>query len=81
MGRDELLKQKREREEAQKELDQKYKNPASIKYDLFDEAGNKTGFVEYTPQNDIIFISPESAGINGKYIRSLRDILNKLLDG
>ena len=81
MGRDELLRQRKERDEAQKELDRKYKNPASIKYDLYDESGNKCGDTEYFPQTDQlqIFIKGR-VSIEGTVLKSLRDILNKILD-
>jgi hypothetical protein len=81
MGRDTLLKQKKEKEEALKEISQKYKDPASIKYDLFDEDGAKAGYVEYMPQSDTLYINAGSAvSIEGCVLKSLRDVLNKLLD-
>jgi hypothetical protein len=80
MGRDTLLRQKKEKEEALKEISQKYKDPASIKYDLFDESGAKAGYVEYTPESDVLFISTGNARVEGRVLKSLRDVLNKLLD-
>jgi len=56
MGRDELLRQKKEREEALKEIDQKFKDPLSVKYELFDEKGNKAGHLEYHPKGDTVGI-------------------------
>jgi hypothetical protein len=85
MGRDELLRQKREKEEARKafsdELNKKYKDPASIKYDLFDEAGVKVGYVEYFPDSDNLYIDTGfGMSVKGCALKSLRDILNKILD-
>jgi len=75
------LQQKKEKEEALKELSQKYKDPSSIKYDLYNDNGDKVGFAEYTPQNDNLFISSGApSSIQGNVLKSLRDILNKLLD-
>ena len=81
MGRDELLKQKRERDAALNELNQKYKDPAGIKYDLLDETGNVAGSLEYMPKSDsVILHAPKRAEIDGNMLKSLRDALNKLLD-
>ena len=81
MGRDELLRQKKARDEAQKELERKYKNPASIKYDLYNESGNKCGSVEYAPQSDkLILYNGSITTIEGTVLKSLRDVLNKILD-
>ena len=81
MGRNDLLRQRKERDEAQKELDQKYKNPSSVKYDLCDEYGNNHGNAEYFPQTDQLQIFTKSrVSIEGALLKSLRDVLNKLLD-
>ena len=82
MGRDELLKQKKEYDEAIKEVMQKHKDPASIKYDVQYETGSPAGYVEYTPKNDTISISADGAHatFSGKMLKSLRDALNKILD-
>jgi len=81
MGRDQLLRQKREYDEAVKEVMQKYKDPASIKYDLQDESGLPAGFVEYMPKSDTVYIHTSGThDIPGSIIKSLRDILNKILD-
>jgi len=83
MGRDALLTQKREYDEAFKELKQKYKAPAAIKYELQNESGSSFGSVEYRPHDDTIAIvvpgSPHAV-FSGTVIRSLRDALNKILD-
>ena len=78
MGRDELLRQKKEREEALKELNQKYKDPASIKYEMRSESGT-VYHAEYLPGNDTLILSCGSE-IKGELLKPLRDILNKLLD-
>jgi hypothetical protein len=81
MGRDTLLKQKKEKDEVLKEISQKYKDPASIKYDLFKDDGTKAGYVEYMPQSDTLYIhAGRQSNIDGNVLRSLRDVLNKLLD-
>lgn len=81
MSRDSLLKQKKEKDDALKELSQKYKDPSGIKYDLYNDDGEKNGFVEYSPQSDNLFINAGSPSyIQGNVLKSLRDILNKLLD-
>ena len=81
MGRNELLKQKQEKEEAIKALNQSLKTPDSIKYNLVTDAGLKAGYVEYFPLSDSIVVSHrELSTIKGDVLRSLRDILNQLLD-
>jgi hypothetical protein len=47
MGRDELLKQKKEYDEAMKEVKLKYREPADIKYELQNESGASIGYIEY----------------------------------
>ena len=81
MGRDELLKQKRDREEALKEVDLKHKNPTSIKYDIFNDKGENIGNAEYLPQPDELIINAgRTTRIDGNILRSLRDVIDKLLD-
>ena len=81
MSRDQLLQQRKEKEAALKEISEKYKDPAGIKYDLFDESGNLSGHVEYSPVGDMVTIrTGSSATIDGKYLKSVRDVLNKILD-
>jgi len=81
MGRDELLRQQKEKDEAIKAAMQKYKDPSSIKYDLTDEDGAKAGYVEYMPKSDTAYINAgEAASVKGSVLKSLRDALNKLLD-
>jgi hypothetical protein len=81
MSREELLKQKKEKDEALKEITEKYKDPLSIKYELFNDAGGKAGYAEYMPQGDYLSIRAGSTtNIDGNILRSLRDVLNKLLD-
>jgi N-acetylneuraminic acid mutarotase len=82
MSRDTLLRQQKEKDDAIKEAMQKYKDPSSIKYDLCDEAGINAGYMEYQPNNDTVYIrtNGEVTSIEGKVLKSLRDVLNKLLD-
>lgn len=82
MGRDALLKQKREYDEAIKEVKQKYKDPASIKYEIQGETGSSYGHLEYRPHNDTIVIvsGGTHAEFSGEMIKPLRDALNKLTD-
>ena len=82
MGRDELLRQKREYDEAVKEAMQKYKDPASVKYDLQHESGSPAGYAEYSPKSDAvsIFADGTRADFAGGILKSLRDVLNKILD-
>jgi len=82
MGRDQLLRQKKEYDEAVKEVMQKYKDPPSVKYDLYKESGSSAGFVEYFPKSDTVSIvaGGSHAVIDGDILKSLRDVLNKILD-
>ena len=82
VGRDQLLRQKREYDEAVKEVMQKYKDPASVKYDLQDESGSPAGFIEYMPKSDTVAIisGGTHASFDGGILKSLRDVLNKILD-
>jgi len=81
MGRDELLRQRKEKEEALKEIAQKFKDPLSVKYELFDDEGRLAGYLEYQPKDDKIGVNAGGwMSIDGKVIKSLRDALNKLLD-
>ena len=82
MGRNDLLKQKREYEEALKKAMQNYKDPASIKYDLHNEKNVKIGYVEYFPKNDSVEISGPSGAmmLEGDALKSLKDVIDKLLD-
>ncbi|MDR0474381.1 MAG: hypothetical protein LBH43_12005 [Treponema sp.] len=81
MGRDELLRRKKEMDEALKEISQKYKAPAGIKYNFCNEAGGRCGSVEYDPENDTVKIFyTGSVTIDGGMLKPLRDALNKLLD-
>ena len=81
MGRDTLLQQRKEKEAALKEIAEKYKDPASIKYDLYDDAGENAGYVEYSPNTDELTVSANrTVKIDGNVLKSLRDILNKLLE-
>ena len=81
MGRDQLLRQKREYDEAVKEVMRKHKDPASVKYDLQDESGSPAGYVEYSPKSDTVFIHAGGtrADFAGGVLKSLRDVLNKIL--
>jgi len=83
MGRTELLQQKTEREKALKEIDEKYKTPDGLKYDLFKENGEKEGHIEYTPQNDNVELYTTRMGksiINGTVLKSLHEALGRLLN-
>ena len=82
MGRDQLLRQKREYDEAVKEVMRKYKDPAGVKYDLHHESGSPAGFIEYMPKSDTVFIHAGGthAEFAGGILKSLRDVLNKILD-
>ena len=81
MGRDSLLKIINEKEAALKEFAEKYKDPPSIKYDLFYENGENAGFMEYRPKDDkVIIATAGSVEISGTVLKSLRDAINKLLD-
>jgi hypothetical protein len=81
MGIDALLKQRKEKEEALKEMSLKYKDPASIKYELLDELGSIAGYLEYLPKSDMVTIKAGSVTeISGSALKSLRDVINKLLD-
>lgn len=74
MGRDALLREKKEKEAVFRDL-------AGIKYELFDDDGKKAGYVEYSPQSDTLLIDHGAPlYVNGSVLRSLRDILNKQLD-
>ena len=79
MSRTELLKQYNEKEATLKELNQKYNYPETLKYDLRSESGELRGSVEYIPKDDFLKISCGYA-IKGDSIKSLRDILNKLIN-
>jgi hypothetical protein len=82
MSRDTLLRRQKQKDDAVKEAMQKYKDPSSIKYDLFYETGVNAGYMEYQPNNDTVYIKTngEATSIEGKILKSLRDVLNKLLD-
>jgi hypothetical protein len=82
MGRDELLKQKKEYDEAMKEVKLKYSEPADIKYELHDESGSSAGYVEYRARNDTVILSSggSEAEFSGAVLRSMRGALNKILD-
>ena len=82
MSRNALLQQKKEKEDALKEISQKFKDPSGIKYDIFYESGDKAGYLEYQPKDDKVFLSAGSTGtsIDGSILKSLRDVLNKLID-
>ena len=81
MSRDILLKQKKEKEEALKEISQKYKDLASIKYDLYNEDGTKAGFFEYAPSDDTVYLSiGHQVRFDARILKSLREVIGKLLD-
>jgi hypothetical protein len=79
MGREILLKQKNELDEAMKEVLQKYKEPCSLKCELKDESGAVAGYVEYMPSNDTFTIIASGGVYAGGIMKSLRDALNRLL--
>jgi len=81
MSRNALLRQQREKDEAIKEAMQKYKDPSGLKYDLYDEKGQRIGYLEYNPKNDTATIAEKQMMlINGGTLKSLRDAIDKLLD-
>jgi hypothetical protein len=83
LSRDSLLQEQKEKDEAIKEAMQKYKDVASIKYNLFNENGSEAGFLEYSPKTDSVMIGipgEQKTIIAGKVLKSLRNVLNKLLD-
>jgi len=84
MSRKEQLQRKAEKAEAIEEVAGRYKDPEKEKYILCSDSGNSTGIVEYNPETDSIAIDTLDAcgklTIRGCYLKSLRDILNKLLD-
>ena len=57
MGRNELFKKKKDKIDALIKIQQKYKDPDTIKYDLVSEAGEVGGYVEYFPKNDLLYVS------------------------
>ncbi|MDR2718830.1 MAG: hypothetical protein LBB89_12325 [Treponema sp.] len=82
MGRDILLKQKREHDEAMKEAAQNHKDPPDIEYTLERESNLPAGCVKYMPKDDTLSIHTDGklAILKGDILKSLRDILNKILD-
>ena len=77
MGRDEYLRQREEREEALRKLNQKYMYPSSITYDI----PTKSGLIyhlEYRPAYGTLKLC--GAEIPGCLLKPLRDVLNKILD-
>ena len=85
MTRNELLQQKKEKEEAIIRAVEEHKYLNSIKYDLFNEDKTRAGFVEYFTESDIFCVDLKYENtvkviIKGTTLKSLRDILNKLLD-
>jgi len=84
MSRKEQLQRKTEKAEAIEEVSGRYKDPEKEKYVLCSDSGNSTGIVEYNPETDSITIDTlDTCGkltVNGCYLKSLRDILNTLLD-
>jgi ATP-dependent protease HslVU (ClpYQ) peptidase subunit len=81
MGREILLKQKKELDDAMKEVLQKYKEPCSLKCELKDESGAVAGYVEYMPSNDTFTIIASGSGgaYAGGIMKSLKEALEKLL--
>jgi len=82
MGREELLRQKKEKEAAIKKISEEYKAPpSSVKYDLFDDTGVKAGYMEYFTMTDDLVINCHGLSIiKGNVLKSIRDNLNILLD-
>jgi len=81
LNRTKLLNQQEARQKALKEVEQLYKEPSAIKYDLFNDKDNCVGYVEYRPNTDnirIVAIS-ETSVISGNVLKSLRDILTQLI--
>ena len=82
MSREELLNQKKERDEALKQIADKLKAPpSSVRYDLIDDSGNKAGYMEYFLNTDSLVIKCHGLiDIKGNVLKSLRDNLTALLD-
>jgi hypothetical protein len=82
MSRDTLLQQQKDKDEAFKELSQKYKDPPTLKYEIVSDTGAIAGSIEYNPKGDHVYIKigGTAANIEGNVLKSLRDTLNKLLE-